>query len=140
MQIAAFYGTRLNVKFSNLKPEALDVLAQTYPSHSFVIDVEEANGILNRVRAASEVEKKLVQAIGRKARFPTRDLAIECLTDNYAQLLNEGSDEDENQTQNEAGGNPVQGATDINGGNPEAAGEGGVSQSDEAEAALGDTH
>lgn len=138
MQIAADYGRRLNLKFNNLKPEALDVLAQTYPSHSFVIDLEEAENILNRVRAATEAEKKLVRKIGLKARFPGPELAIECLTDAYAAIDNEDPD-DENPTENDdAGEHPTSGGSEDDEGYRDPASEGGVSSGDETASTMGE--
>lgn len=137
MQIAAAYGQRLNLKFSNLKPDALDMLAQTYPSHSFVIDLEEAENILHRVRPANESEKKLVQGIRRGARFPDPELAIECLTEAYASIINEDSDEDENPTEHgESGEHRMPGASEDDEGHCGAPGEGGFSSDDEAPSTL----
>lgn len=87
MQIAAAYGYRLNVKFGNLRSNALDTLAQTYPSHGFVIDLDEAQEMFHRVRLIDTAEKKLVEALGSRARFPGTELAIECLTQQYADIV-----------------------------------------------------
>jgi hypothetical protein len=139
MQIAAAYGQRLNLKFRNVKPEALDMLAQTYPSHSFVIDLEEAENILNVVRIASIREKKLVQLIGKKARFPPRDLAIDCLTVAYAAITDEDDNEDENPTeQHQAGDHPISGVSEDNEGHSGAADQGSITGSDDAPSALGE--
>lgn len=138
MQIAAAYGQRLNLKFSNVKAEALDMLAQTYPSHSFVIDLEEAQNILNRVRAASETEKKLVQSLGRRARFPGRELVIECLTDAYAALNSEDSHEDETPTDPDAGQHPVSRTPQDDERHRGSAGKGSVTGGDKASPAVGE--
>lgn len=70
MRIATEYGQRLSIKSQNLKDaDALKTLAETYSSHSFVIDQREAERLFKRVRSASEQEKSLVAALGRHARF-----------------------------------------------------------------------
>lgn len=71
MRIAVDYGERLAARSSNLKQlKTLNVLAETYPSHSFVIDQQEASTLFNRVRSASEQEKALVVALGQVSRHP----------------------------------------------------------------------
>lgn len=69
MRIAVEYGKRLAIKSRNLKPDALEKLAETYSSHSFVIDMMEASLLFERVREASAKEKELVAALGSAARF-----------------------------------------------------------------------
>lgn len=70
MQIAIDYGRRLAAWSENIRPSALELLAQTYSSHSFVIDKLEAETLFNRVRTVSETEEKIVSALGWDARFP----------------------------------------------------------------------
>lgn len=69
MRIATDYGQRLAVKSQNLKPQTLRLLAETYSSHSFVIDQQEARTLFTRVRSATEAEQRVVDALGRHARF-----------------------------------------------------------------------
>lgn len=69
MRIATDYGRRLAVKSQNLRPNTLATLSETYSSHSFVIDHQEAAGLFVRVRVANETEKKIVAALERYARF-----------------------------------------------------------------------
>lgn len=47
IDVAKAYGERLRT--SNVKPETLDELVENYPSHSFVIDFDEASKLFNRV-------------------------------------------------------------------------------------------
>lgn len=82
MQIAAHYGVRLNAKYQNLK-QSMEYLVQTYPSHGFVIDHDEACEIFHRVREASPREKALVESLGMRARFPGTSVDIACLTEEY---------------------------------------------------------
>lgn len=54
LQIAHEYGTRLNEKSKSLKSDALKKLINKYPSHGFVIDRAEANGLFERVERPSQ--------------------------------------------------------------------------------------
>lgn len=73
MKIAADYGRRLAVKSQNLKKDTLKLLSETYSSHSFVIDQQEAETLFVRVRKATEAEAAVVAALGRYARFEVAD-------------------------------------------------------------------
>lgn len=53
LSIATKYGERLDKKYQNLKPGALQRLVREYPSHDFVIDLEEARELFNRVDVPS---------------------------------------------------------------------------------------
>lgn len=70
MRIAADYGKRLNVIGRNMKQEAITSLAETYSSHSFVIDNAEAKALFNNVREADGLELELIGALGSCARWP----------------------------------------------------------------------
>ncbi|MBI1650402.1 SDH family Clp fold serine proteinase [Hyphomicrobium sulfonivorans] len=69
MKIATDYGMRLDLKWKNLKVNALKSLSDDYPSHSFVIDHREADKLFNRVRLARKDERALVAELGKLARF-----------------------------------------------------------------------
>lgn len=56
MQIALAYGKALNKYSTNLKPEGLESLISSYPSHSYVIDRKEAGELFERVRKPNEQE------------------------------------------------------------------------------------
>lgn len=71
MRIGEDYGLRLNLLSKNLKENAIERLAQTYPSHSFVIDCFEAQSLFVNVRYANDIEAELVRQLGEDARFPT---------------------------------------------------------------------
>jgi len=88
MRIATDYGSRLAIKSQNLKPNTLKLLAEKYSSHSFVIDQLEAEGLFNRVRAASEAELAIVEELGRYARFevPGRTEIIFCALSKHKPL------------------------------------------------------
>ena len=84
MRIASDYGMRLDALSRNLKGNALNNLTQTYPSHSFVIDMQEARGLFVNVRPLSDAEQKLVDLLGLKARYEgileDRDPEFSCLS------------------------------------------------------------
>ncbi len=70
MRIAADYGRRLALKSQNLKtPQTLRLLSETYSSHSFVIDRQEAETLFQHVREADKDEQAVIGALGRYARF-----------------------------------------------------------------------
>ena len=77
LQICEDYGIRLNGKFRNLKednPDALKMLSGQYHSHDFVIDIEEAKWLFNRVRESDDSEKDLIKElaenVGEVCRVP----------------------------------------------------------------------
>ncbi|MBO9377876.1 hypothetical protein GG804_13970 [Sphingomonas histidinilytica] len=76
MRIANDYGERLARVGANLKGDALDILTRGYPSHSFVIDMEEAKELFNNVRVLSDREIELVDALGAPARMQISNDAI----------------------------------------------------------------
>lgn len=107
MQIGNHYGDRLNARYQNLKEGAVQYLVQTFPSHGFVIDYEEACEIFERVREAAQAEKKLVEHLGSRARFQGTSLDIACLTDTYAKIQLESDNvEPSEQREEESDGAP----------------------------------
>lgn len=67
--VATDYGKRLG---NNLKPAALKRLVHEYPSHSFVIDLEEAKTLFRNVREPTEVEQAVSEVVSanRSPRTP----------------------------------------------------------------------
>jgi Serine dehydrogenase proteinase len=59
INIANVYGERLNHGRTNLKKGALERLVQGYPTHGFVIDIDEAKSLFNDVREADPLEQKV---------------------------------------------------------------------------------
>jgi hypothetical protein len=62
VNIARAYGDRL--KSDNLKEDALNELVSSYPSHSFVIDIDEAKELFNNVRPIDASESKAMVELG----------------------------------------------------------------------------
>ena len=104
MRIGEDYGRRLNEKFGNLVPEGLSLLSQTYSSHGFVIDMEEAKALFSRVRASSDAEKALVDEIGNVCRIPVSDgrLEIVNLSEVYHRHISQEEADDTVDTQRDA--------------------------------------
>jgi hypothetical protein len=113
MKIADDYGKRLSLKWQNVKPGAVARLAETYSSHSFVIDCREAAELFHRVRHATDNERKLVETMGLYARFqlPRDEKALHA--------FHPLSDID---AKEQGDGNTGQQGGPHNGGNPEEAG------------------
>lgn len=70
MRVANDYGKRLNVYSKNLKESALELLCETYPSHGFVIDIEEAQSLFKNVRPPTESEQELAKTLDELAHSP----------------------------------------------------------------------
>ncbi|MEW5982952.1 MAG: hypothetical protein AB1806_11360, partial [Acidobacteriota bacterium] len=70
LRIAERYGQILGETSQNLKPGALETLTSGYPSHGFVIDQKQADGLFRRVRSANEKEVVLADRLGRVALDP----------------------------------------------------------------------
>lgn len=64
MKIGQDYGKRLAAGGKNLKPRTLFSLTETYPSHGFVIDRDEASRMFNAVRPPNIDEVELIEALG----------------------------------------------------------------------------
>ncbi|NEV76763.1 hypothetical protein DYI24_06870 [Rhodopseudomonas sp. BR0C11] len=62
LSIAIRYGERLNRKFNNLQKDALKRLVYDYPSHDFVIDLEEARELFQRVELPTPALMRLVSS------------------------------------------------------------------------------
>ncbi|WP_406238163.1 hypothetical protein ACF3NX_12525 [Acetobacter orientalis] len=74
MGMADAYGTRLNEKFKNLRSQdSLDRLVSGYPSHGFVIDLDEAESLFKNVSYASELYEDVINALGMEGCFPLNE-------------------------------------------------------------------
>lgn len=91
MRIGEDYGERLNGKWNNLKSKAIRHISQAYPSHSFVIDVNEASMLFNNVRVTNADEMKLIESLAMLGRFPQSTLT-------YRKLDFMKADNDEDQS------------------------------------------
>ncbi|MDF4024104.1 hypothetical protein P3W24_03850 [Luteibacter sp. PPL201] len=73
MTVATSYGERLQLGGQNVKPGMLSVLIESYPSHDFMIDRQEAESLFERVRAPTDLEQKLADSMGAEALFPGQE-------------------------------------------------------------------
>jgi hypothetical protein len=72
MKIAEEYGQRLDRVADNLKDgSSLGTLVAGYPSHGFVIDMNEARSLFKNVRPLTAKERELCDALGHSARQPS---------------------------------------------------------------------
>lgn len=72
LRIAHRYGELLLESSQNCKPDALDELTSSYPSHGFIIDRSQAETLFNNVRPPSQNEDVLAERLGPAARDPVR--------------------------------------------------------------------
>lgn len=79
MQIAAAYGERLCwlTKCSNAKNDTLTKLISDYPSHGFVIDMEQAKKLFNHVEPMTENDYKIYNLFKDDIANPTTPLIID---------------------------------------------------------------
>lgn len=68
INIARAYGKCLGL--TNLLPGALEQLIEGYPSHSFVIDLDQATKLFERVGALTADEEKIMNLLGSVVRYP----------------------------------------------------------------------
>lgn len=73
IDIARAYGKRLSTMSGNLKPDALDQLINSYPTHSFVIDHDEAKELFTRVDEFTENEENVYKLFEAFTRNPAPD-------------------------------------------------------------------
>lgn len=83
INIASDYGERL--KTENVKEGTIDKLVSSYPSHSFVIDIEEARTLFSHVNVPCENEESLAKC------FPwfTRDAAKDTIVIKLNTIISE---------------------------------------------------
>jgi hypothetical protein len=68
ISVAKAYGERLGL--TNLKPGALDKLIEQYPSHGFVIDMQEAQDLFQEVKRFSSGEQAIYSRFDNIVRYP----------------------------------------------------------------------
>lgn len=115
MRIGTDYGDRLNALSQNLKPDAIERLADSYSSHGFVIDFLEAEVLFNRTRLLNAMEAQFVEELGTLARHPGQKPVIQKLQES----------EEKGQERRDASEDPKghqRSRAPANGGDPRAAG------------------
>lgn len=99
--IASDYGKRLSAKTQNVKRGTIDKLVNGYPSHSFVIDLDEARELFNEVRTPDTIEEELAECIS----WVTRDPASQA----FVQKLNSDPEGQHNGQEQQSASAPDQG-------------------------------
>lgn len=72
-KVGQFYAERLDMISDNLRPGALSVLLNFYPSHSFVIDRKEVKSLFKNVKPLESTLGLVVASIGRLGLYPGDD-------------------------------------------------------------------
>jgi Serine dehydrogenase proteinase len=82
LNVAYKYCERLNKRFGNLKPKAIDRLVYEYPSHDFVIDLQEAKEIFERAELPTPSLIQLMRTHGKDVLVPRtgKESFVEMLT------------------------------------------------------------
>lgn len=86
MSVAQHYGHILARASSSVTADGLNNLVSNYPAHGFVIDREQAAEIFQNVRAPSDAEEMLVEALGEFGRMPGTRCQIVFLSDEKAEV------------------------------------------------------
>lgn len=105
MRVANDYGKRLGARSANLTAQALELLCQTYPSHGFVIDADEAKSVFVNVRHPTPDEMALAECLGSDAHTPVEGSDIRFLNDPLP-LTTEKADHDK-QSRPDVSGEPA---------------------------------
>jgi hypothetical protein len=80
MAVATQYGYRLREKSRNFSLDTLETIVTEYPSHGFVIDQREAEGLFRRVRGCNDSERELLAALRDLATIPADTPRVEFLS------------------------------------------------------------
>ncbi len=106
INIASDYGKRLRT--NNVKDDTVDRLVSGYPSHSFVIDIDEAKTLFNTVRMPDDNEEELGKCISWVTRDPAKDAFVMQLNTIKEEIINEqacaGESDDESSNGAQSGG------------------------------------
>lgn len=81
MAIAKEYGKRLVDKSKNCEEDTLQALISSYPSHGFVIDMEEASDKFKVVRACTSDELALLEELGNYSLIPSAGPWVRFISD-----------------------------------------------------------
>lgn len=90
MNIGLEYGKRLSSISKSTESASLLKLANAYPSHGFVIDIEEAKELFRDVREPTSQESDLLKELGFITRIPRSDPTLFYLSEEVKEAANEG--------------------------------------------------
>jgi hypothetical protein len=102
LRVAAKYGERLNMRYRNLKSDGIKRLVYEYPSHDFVIDLEEAKEVYQRATLPTLTLSKIIEARPTDLLIPKvgNRMMVEMLTSAGLSLSAETGDAAKPGTQN----------------------------------------
>lgn len=89
MRIGKEYAIRLAELSQNCRTNSIEILAESYPDHGFVIDFVEAQALFNNVRAATSEEMSIIQDLGDEARFQQPGVIFKKLSSSAVTLASE---------------------------------------------------
>jgi len=121
MNIGLDYGSRLSEISKNAYDDTLQKLANSYPSHAFVIDREEAKELFLKVREPSEKESLLLDSLGSDARYPSQEPMFGYLSSSLEEVAHEGNEGENSERRETSNGNSTPASED-----PESGTEGGM--------------
>lgn len=107
MNIGLEYGRRLSKVSKNSDSETLQKLANSYPSHGFVIDREEAKSMFENVREPTDKEIELLELLGSVARQPNHEPFFAFISNLPKEESNENNNERNNSEGTENSGETV---------------------------------
>lgn len=104
MQIGYAYAVRLNVETENIRnADALNMLLNGYPSHSFVIDYDEADVLFTRVKRLDGSLAAVVDSLGALTLTP-RDEPFVC----FLEGSSDGNRDGDAEAEPNQGGTPAE--------------------------------
>jgi len=103
INIASDYCKRL--KTENVKTGTIDKLVSGYPSHNFVIDLEEAKNLFNNVRTPNSNEEELAKCFSRITRNPAENKQALVWKINIAEATGDDDGSSNTNTSANKGGN-----------------------------------
>jgi hypothetical protein len=96
MDIGLEYGKRLSDVSNNSKPDTLQKLINSYPSHDFVIDRRETKNMFANVRKPTDKEIELIAELGPLARSPNAETGFFYLSESTKEELHENHNQGDN--------------------------------------------
>jgi hypothetical protein len=94
LRVAIEYGNRLAQYSDNISPVAVRFLTEQYPSHDFIIDMQEAEDLFNNVLPPADVIWPLLNHIEKLAFTPHEPTVVLNLNTAIATLTNSEVEED----------------------------------------------
>lgn len=109
LNVAEKYGERLNMKYHNLKSDGIKRLVYEYPSHDFVIDLEEAREVYERASLPTPTLVNILKARTGDLMTPKSGprVLVDMLTGAGISMSMEASNATKSGTQTAANGAPT---------------------------------